>query len=1177
MKRITATLLALSICCIGPLGCDTPNEGDEATATSADWTASISTLDATGEGGVEVKTADTEDFTPWRGGQPIPPGSTVRTTPTARASISISEGAELTMNHSTEVVLASNDKVEVLSGQAVLEPVGGADDFELTAPGGKVVLHGGKVGVVTAEGRSTFTVSRGVVEMQHGKESFEARAGDEIVLKDGHAPLISTAPDLGRSLGWAYLAKADAQSEALPDVPRGLGKLVGKTPGGEAEHRLDLVDHEVKVTIRGNLAYTEITERFRNPVSETLEGVYRFPLPSDARINRLALKVGNKIMEGEFLETARAERIWRDVIDQWRDPAMLKWKEGNTFELRIFPIDPRQTREVTIGYVQRLEPNATGYTYNYPMPVDRAGLIPAEKFTFAADLYGHDATQVLDVLGYPAQVEATATNDDKALAKIRFEEKDFIARGDLSIRFGRNDVQGMRSYAFAERAGEDAYAVVVLRPDLPASPQIRPRDFVVVVDRSLSTTGAALQLQQRLAGHLIREMDALDRVAVIACDSTCEPAGKPAFELATPAAADAVEDALMAMSAGGASYPVEAVRVAAQLFAKRGDGEGRQAHVIFMTDGVASIGELRPGKLSDAVGRVLAPYAARMSVVDVGGNADALALEALATAGHGRVVPLDPMLSAPGQALEILGHHYRQILETPRVELPGGLTPAAAMPTAIAAGDELVLAFRYSGAPKGDVKLTGVVDGKPHAVNFDLALPNSPGTQNKFVPGEWAAQRINALELDAGDHEREIVKLSKRYGVLSRYTTLLALESREMMDEFGVRKRNRTQWTGSEVDDESADAEPMDDSTRSKRPARTTTRKPRKKSKSYAPSLKGSSSGRGMSSDLAFDGDQMAQPRPAPRESAPSKPAALDPFFEEPPRFQQPPPRHYAMPPRAVRRVHFDPATPTSDWEQKNVERRRKQLASDENNRTKRMRLIRAQIRAAMFDGAKRETDAWLSVNPMDPEAIVQRAQLHALDGEIDKFYLRLISAADAAPRGRWLQTRIAAAAKAQSDEPMSCAMEVALEATAKAEPKNPRDILSCPMTTVTETWFGGAGRAHVPLATDDTRLSGDVVIELSGSGDWDIMVLEPSGRPLWWGSQRRNIKVANVVGASVTERLAIPRLGSGVYSVYAVPRAGSAGDALMVQVKGATTRSFQVTAGSAQPFEIGQLEYRYR
>src|SRR5690606_14024172 len=90
----------------------------------------------------------------------------------------------------------------------------------------------------------------------------------------------------------------------------------------------------------------------------------------------------------------------------------------------------------------------------------------------------------------------------------------------------------------------------------------------------------------------------------------------------------------------------------------------------------------------------------------------------------------------------------------------------------------------------------------------------------------------------------------------------------------------------------------------------------------------------------------------------------------------------------------------------------------------------------------------------------------------------------------------------------------------------------------------------RIPAGVEDAKMSGQLVVKLTTtSGDWDIMLLEPSGRPLWWGSARQNAKFTNVVGASRTEVFALPSVRSGTYSIRLVPRTGGAGDPLKVEV----------------------------
>lgn len=1117
MSGIVWIFVVLSV-----FGCksDSEREQHEPTVDAPTWFASLEELD--GEGMLQLRLPGTDTFQPWRTSQPLPAPALLRTPATARATIAFDE-VVATLDQSTTVELLTPTVLDLRSGRAlVTNPTD--HHVQLKLPHGTASIGRGKVVVAVGSQQTILTVTRG--ELVAGEAN--AVAGDQVTLRDGRAR-VAPSPDLGAALSWATIQEA---TDELPDVPRGLGKLVGKTPGEEREHRLDLIDHKVDVTIRGNLAYTEITESFRNPVNQTLEGVYRFPMPPDARINRLALKVGDNWMEGEFLATARAEQIWRDVITQWRDPAMLKWKEGNTFELRIFPIDPRQTRVVKIGYVQRLEPSSNGYSYTYPMPVDRAGLIPAQRFEVTGKLYGHDATQSLEMLGYPGTIETGATPQDEAVATFRYAEDDFVARGDLTLQFGRRDIDGLRTFTHTSKRGEQ-HTLFVVRPDLARTQgAANPRDFVVIIDRSYNRSGAALALQKRLVPKMIEEMDPRDRVIVLACNQQCEAVGSPELRAGGVSTAHDVEAALVGLDARGGTYPVEAVRVAAEVFRAR-EGSARDAHVVYFTDGVASIGELRPAPMAAAVRATLAPFSAQLSVVDLGGEADNLTLAALARAGAGRVVKVDPMLSPAGQALQLLSAHYRTTLTNPQVTLSQGVV-AGNLPAAIGSGDELVIAATTS-ATTGELVLTGEVGGEPKRFTYPFTL--RPTSDNSFVPGEWAAQRIAALELEEeGDHVKEIVKLSTTYGVLSRYTTLLALESKEMMREFNVTQRQRTTWRGEASIDESAEpVEPVE------RPAATAKKK---RPPSREPSSLSASSSVPRTSIDFFGGGGYVTPRaPLPQQRRR--------LSQRAPSWQ------------------LREAAATTDAERSTADRAVKALERDETNRTRRMSAIRALIRANDAR-SMRLVKAWLDLNPMDPEAVVQHAQLLAFGGDIDAFYDRLISAADAAPRGRWLQERIARAASAQGDEALLCAMNVALESTARKPPTVPSDILACPLATDLRTWRGERVPRVEPAAQPVANGALQVTLASTG-GDWDVMLLEASGRPLWWGSARRDLKFGNVTGG--VEWLALPHLGAAPYSIYAIPRTGRAGDRLTAVVKvHGVEQTFRITVPAAAPVEIAEV-----
>ena len=59
------------------------------------------------------------------------------------------------------------------------------------------------------------------------------------------------------------------------------------------------LETEVVTEVTGLVARTAVEQSFHNPTEHWVEGVYVFPLPEDAAVDRLRLRVGERIVEGE--------------------------------------------------------------------------------------------------------------------------------------------------------------------------------------------------------------------------------------------------------------------------------------------------------------------------------------------------------------------------------------------------------------------------------------------------------------------------------------------------------------------------------------------------------------------------------------------------------------------------------------------------------------------------------------------------------------------------------------------------------------------------------------------------------------------------------------------------------------------------------------------------------------
>src|SRR5204863_2461486 len=136
---------------------------------------------------------------------------------------------------------------------------------------------------------------------------------------------------------------------------------------------------------------------------------YRFPVPPEAQIERLALEVDGKLEEGAFVERDRAAAIWRGAIvnstpkarrpveeivwvpGPWRDPALLEWQRGGRFELRIYPIPKKGSRKIVLAYTEVLAPSGADRRYVYPLPHDPSGSTRVGRFDVNVQVRGHDA------------------------------------------------------------------------------------------------------------------------------------------------------------------------------------------------------------------------------------------------------------------------------------------------------------------------------------------------------------------------------------------------------------------------------------------------------------------------------------------------------------------------------------------------------------------------------------------------------------------------------------------------------------------------------------------------------------------------------------------------------------------------------------------------------------------
>lgn len=137
----------------------------------------------------------------------------------------------------------------------------------------------------------------------------------------------------------------------------------GKTNNGVSLQKL-----HVEIKVCGNIARTTWQMVFKNNTNRILEGTLNFPLKEGISVSRYALDINGKMREAVPVDRGKGTEVFEAIERKRVDPGLLEKVEGNIFRTRIYPINANSTRTVLIGYEEQLSlAGDNAYRYFLPM------------------------------------------------------------------------------------------------------------------------------------------------------------------------------------------------------------------------------------------------------------------------------------------------------------------------------------------------------------------------------------------------------------------------------------------------------------------------------------------------------------------------------------------------------------------------------------------------------------------------------------------------------------------------------------------------------------------------------------------------------------------------------------------------------------------------------------------
>ncbi|MCX4243549.1 VIT domain-containing protein [Paraliomyxa miuraensis] len=574
---------------------------------------------------------------------------------------------------------------------------------------------------------------------------------------------------------------------------------------GSAE--LPLRKTKVSAHIMGFVAQVEVTQTYGNPHAEPIEAVYVFPLPENSAVDDMRIVIGDRVIEAEIQERARARRTYEQARRSGHTAALLEQERTNVFTQSIANLAPGEDIDVVVRYVQDLTYDGGQYEFVFPMVVGPRyvagrphGGPPSGTGTQAdtdavpdasrvsppvagpGTRTGHDiAVEVVADAGLPIRGFDVPTHRvtgglraDGTLA-VSLAKGTSIPNRDFVLRYG---VAGQAVVPTLLTAGDDRgghFTLIVQPPELDVDGLVGARELLFVVDVSGSMHGVPLEICKVAMKEAIGGLRPVDTFNIV----TFAGSTGLAFDEPRPANDHNVREALAFVSglrAGGGTEILDAIDVA---LADDPGGE-RHRYVFFLTDGFVSIEDdvyARTTKWIDALAR--RGRRARVFSLGVGASVNHELLANLAKAGRGLTHTVGTR-EDPRRAVQ----RFEQIIDHPiwtDLTIDWGdmavvdLHPAT--PPDLFVSRPAILHGRYVGKPGTSVKLHARAGERSvHAT----AAARRARVSTHVVSTLWARARIEDLQhaavLDRGDHVDEITQLGLDHRLVTPYTSFVAVD-----------------------------------------------------------------------------------------------------------------------------------------------------------------------------------------------------------------------------------------------------------------------------------------------------------------------------------------------------------------------------------------------------------------
>ncbi len=521
---------------------------------------------------------------------------------------------------------------------------------------------------------------------------------------------------------------------------------------------------QVSVKINDFVAETVVYQEFVNDWTKTVDAVYSFPLPNDARSTAIYYTRNDTLFKA--ILKVQPQSINPGTGSGGIFALINKYMGKNVLKIELKDIKPGDLQKIELHYVSLLNSVKENINYFYPLDTKDFVTNPIDLLEFNIEVNSKSNITSFNIPSHP-NFQTLVNEQNKVVLRIRKAMAYLTSDFRFSYKTSNESI-ALSSYSVNNDSIDGHFTLFLKAPSNSAGQEI-PKNIIFVISRSSSMVGYKFEQSIHAISNALDNLTENDKFNIIDYDSYVHP-WQPYLIPANASSIANAKEYLNNLSTGTTGNQfTNAITIAMNHFLE----DNNSNMIVAFTDGRSTI---NPKSI-----RSSNHYNIGLFPIAIGDNVDNARLEMLASLNYGFATFIKEKDNINEKVTDVLDVINQPILKSPifNFEKSDISNVLPRYLSTLFVGSNIVVSGRYSIPESGIVYVAG--EGNTDTLNFQFNANFSGNTtDDKFPEFIWAKLRMDELEREIeiyGETQPKkdsLINLSLMYGMRCRYTAYIA-------------------------------------------------------------------------------------------------------------------------------------------------------------------------------------------------------------------------------------------------------------------------------------------------------------------------------------------------------------------------------------------------------------------